>query len=284
MLGELQMENLLKKRPFSAKNLFLVITLLPIVVYWAFFNVIDKGPFYMRYDPESLLFDSLAIFKGIPYSYVDHPGTPVTLLGSLFFGITYPFLALRGDNFFLTHLFHPDYFFQIAYIFTLGLTLVSATSFYKISNKLLGNGAFLISSALALFYFVLHPMAFISISFWSHNAFNYFLGTLLLIWLFSLVIDDKPISKKRLIVLGFCYGLLSTVQLYMIAWPIGAIFSIFLYHKFILSNWKESFIKTLQFLGGVLLGVFVFMLPAVKSWEKFAKWIIGIATHQGRYG
>ena len=41
---------------------------------------------YKSYDPEYAYFmDSLVVFKGIPYTYADHPGTPVSMLGTFFY-------------------------------------------------------------------------------------------------------------------------------------------------------------------------------------------------------
>src|SRR5688500_20285374 len=48
------------------------------------------GPSYRDYDPEMAYFlNSLAPFKGAPYFYTDHPGTPVEMIGTILLGTAY---------------------------------------------------------------------------------------------------------------------------------------------------------------------------------------------------
>ena len=59
-----------------------------------------KGPqpSYRDYDPQMAYFlNSLAPFKGAPYFYTDHPGTPVEMIGTMLLGTTYVFFTDRAN-------------------------------------------------------------------------------------------------------------------------------------------------------------------------------------------
>jgi hypothetical protein len=95
---------------------FLSITF-PLVGYWVYRSLIRIGPFYLAYDPEiQYMINSLLPFKGYAYTYIDHPGTPVEVIGSALLLGTYPFFK---NNFILSHLQNPEIFFMEAHIFWL---------------------------------------------------------------------------------------------------------------------------------------------------------------------
>src|SRR5512143_2465571 len=76
------------------RSLLLMVFVLPVVAYSLYFNGLQRiSPFYEYYDPEfAYLMNSLEVFKGEPYAYVDHPGTPLEVIGSVIYASTYPFL------------------------------------------------------------------------------------------------------------------------------------------------------------------------------------------------
>jgi hypothetical protein len=72
-------------------------------------------PSYRDYDPEMAYFlSSLAPFKGAPYFYTDHPGTPIEMIGTMLLGIPYVFSRDRA-NFISTYLENPAYSLNVAH-------------------------------------------------------------------------------------------------------------------------------------------------------------------------
>src|SRR5688572_12305316 len=104
------MKNMVSLYKFKLWISFAIIALL--AGYFGYQHIIAPAPFFMRFDPEiSYMESSLAIFKGQPYVYNDHPGTPVQLIGSTFLALTYPFIVLGHEPFIQFHLNHPEVFF-----------------------------------------------------------------------------------------------------------------------------------------------------------------------------
>src|SRR5262245_48294144 len=81
---------------------------------WLLVHYFHPTPLHFYHDPEMAYFmDSLGIFKGELYGFCQHPGTPMTLIGSFLFALTYPFLR-PSENFLMYHLQHPELFMSIA--------------------------------------------------------------------------------------------------------------------------------------------------------------------------
>ena len=73
------------------------------------------------------MMSSLSVYKSVPYYYVDHPGTPVELLGTLLLGATRPLAKAAGEapvNYILER---PEVFFSIAHGFITLLSITTAT-------------------------------------------------------------------------------------------------------------------------------------------------------------
>jgi len=78
------------------------------------------------YDPAmQYMLSSLALFRGTAYHCIDHPGTPVEMLGTLLLALTYPFVGLSTGSLIAFHLSHPDVFMSIAQTLLLMGTLVT---------------------------------------------------------------------------------------------------------------------------------------------------------------
>src|SRR5689334_10029346 len=85
--------------------------------FWLYVSIVFKGPqaYYRDYDPQMAYFlNSLAPFKGAPYVYADHPGTPVEIIGTLLLGISYVFFTDHA-SFINTYLEHPELFLNLAH-------------------------------------------------------------------------------------------------------------------------------------------------------------------------
>ena len=96
--------------------------------FWLYCSIILNGPesTYRDYDPQMAYFmNSLAPFKGAPYFYTDHPGTPVEMIGTMLLGTAYVFFT-DHTNFISTYLEHPAYFLTVAHSLITLLSLLCA--------------------------------------------------------------------------------------------------------------------------------------------------------------
>ena len=152
---------------------------IPLIIYWVYWTL--NTSYWFNADPAAVYFlDSLSIFAGKSYVYVDHPGTPVQLIGSFLLALTYPFFG-SAEAFISFYLARPGAFFLMANIFLLVVNLICAILLYRTAITTLKHDRILGGIALSLLFFTLHPYSFPSLTLWSHNPFNFPFGTLWLI-------------------------------------------------------------------------------------------------------
>ena len=117
----------------KAQKFGYILIMIPILTYWVYWTL--NPSYWFNADPAVFYFiDSLSIFVGKLYVYVDHPGTPVQLIGSFLLSLTYPFFGSREAfiNFFITR---PEAFFLMAHTFLLMMNVFTAIFFYNIYNS-----------------------------------------------------------------------------------------------------------------------------------------------------
>ena len=90
-----------------------LLIILTLACSWLYVHWNEPATYYnLKYDPEFPYFmNSLSVFNGKPYWYMDHPGTPVELLGTLILTLTYPLTRGSSDNFVMYHISNPGLFF-----------------------------------------------------------------------------------------------------------------------------------------------------------------------------
>jgi hypothetical protein len=254
-----------------------------MLYWWINFTFLNPAPFYFDYDPEMQYFlDSLSIFNGQNYSYIDHPGTPVSILGSLLLAVTYPFVG--EIDFTVYHLSHPEIFVFLSHGILLLLYIICGLYTYHVILKGLNRYAVLTAIVLTLLPFAIYDLSFPFITTWSHNAFNYPLGMLLLISFVAALIRDQHLDVKKVFWFGFWGGVLSAIQFYFIAWPICMALTIFLFEHFGKKGFVTSLKTTLIFLMGCLGGFFLSIAPIIKKFPEFVSWIWRLTFHEGTYG
>src|SRR5271157_3901179 len=110
-----------------------VIIILVLFAPWVYSNLIVHPLFYQNYDPEIQYFmNSLMAFKGQSYYYVDHPGTPLEIIGSFILALTYPFISGNLNHFILYHLKDPNFFLSLAHLFVTVASIVCALYIKKL--------------------------------------------------------------------------------------------------------------------------------------------------------
>jgi hypothetical protein len=267
----------------NIKYLGSVIVMIPMLYWWINFTFLNPAPFYFDYDPEVQYFlDSLSIFNGQNYSFIDHPGTPISMLGSLLLAATYPFVG--KVDFTVYHLLHPEIFLFLSHGILFLLYIICGLYTYQIILKSLTRYAVLSAIALSLLPFAIYDLSFPFVTTWSHNAFNYPLGMLLLMLFVGALIRDQRPGVKRFFWLGFLGGVLSAIQFYFVAWSLCMALAIFLFERFGKKGFVASLRTTLIFLIGCVSGFFLSIAPIIKKFPKFVNWIWRLTFHEGTYG
>jgi len=255
---------------------------LPILFYWVYWTV--HSSYWFNADPAAFYFiDSLSVFMGKSYVYVDHPGTPMQLIGSFMLALAYPFFD-NQDTFIQFFIARPGAFFLMANVFLLVANLFCAIVFYKTVSSSLTQNHVLGGIATSLFFFALHPHGYPSLTFWSHNSINYPIGTLLLIWLYRELKNSREIKPSKLILLGIASGILAIAQMYFFAWVASGIFTVFIFSIRLNNNLKQAIISSSYVAIGGIIGIISMLIPIYRELPRFAKWLAGIVTHLGLYG
>jgi len=278
--------NYFSRREFSKILPLILIIILPILGYWFYCNYIAPiSPSYQDYDPEFQYFlNSLAIFKGGAYAYIDHPGTPLEIIGSIILGAIYPFLQNHQIGFVQYNLENPGLFLGLTRGFIVLTSLGCALLFYLVAISSKRLEATLTASALAMMFFMIHPYSFNTLIVWSHNSFNFPFGTLVLIVLFVAVKKGEEVPIWKLIGIGLGVGILTAITIYFVAWVAGAVITVVVLYRLRNISWQKTTLAIGALIASGLAGFFLATLPILNLYPRFVDWIIGLIFHQGMYG
>lgn len=264
------------------KKLGQFLVVIPPLTYWIYWTL--NSSYWFNADPAAVYFvDSLSVFAGYSYKFVDHPGTPVHLIGSFLLALTYPFFSSQ-EAFINFHLGRPGVFFLMTNTFLLIMNIICMLVFYKTVVTTLKYDGVIGGIALALLYFLLHPYSFPSLTFWSHNSFNFPFGTLWLLWLFIELRRNEEIGRQKLMLMGFAAGILAVAQTYFIVWLVSGIFTIFIFILRLGKTIKQASLSSINMLIGGIVGILTMLAPVYNELPRFAGWLTQIITHQGLYG
>jgi hypothetical protein len=259
--------------------------LMAIMAWWFYSQAIQPQPAYVTADPEiAYLLSSLSTFTGNPYTFIDHPGTPVEILGTLVLGITYPLMGNAGDSFIISHITQPETFMIIVRSL---LTVASIGTMIALTVRSLRGEHWtdaVAAVAIAVLFFGIHPRAFNSIVHWSHNSFSFPLGTLLGLSALLLVVERGGRSKRQIAILGFSLGILAAIQLFFFTWILGAAAALFAYFALCFNKWKRGLTSVLILSIAAVTGFILSTLPIINRYQEFFSWVCQIASHQGRHG
>jgi len=260
---------------------------LALAVYFAYIQWTNPAPFYtIKYDPEMPYFlNSLALFKGTAYAYVDHPGTPLEVIGSFLLAITRPLTRSLSEFFIPYHVANPKIFLTLAHGFLVGGSIV--TLIYAGMKSIKHSsvfGAFAAAGVAASYFAIFPPTTFDFLGFWTHNGFNFPFGTLLLLVLLVRLREDRSLSYSEALLFGIFSGLLGAVQLYFFAWAIGVILSLIFFTVLRRDGWRHILVIPLASCVGVALGFFIAFEPVMHRFREFYIWVRRLIFHQGVYG
>lgn len=266
---------------YLRENRLALLPTIPLIFYWLYW-ALHPG-YWFSTDPAAWYFlDSLAPFAGKAYTYVDHPGTPVHLIGSFLLGLTLPFFG-SPQKLIVYFIAEPETFFVMANGFLLAMNLLTAFLFYRIAAKTLRKDKLLAGIALSLMYFAIHPQGFSSLVYWSHNSFNFIFGTLWLLWLWREA-QTGQLSRQKGFLLGLSAGALVTTQLYLLPWLAGGAATAFFLALFREKSLRSALLDGLVFGAGEISGIALLLVPAYQALPHLLDWFTRLAGSQGVYG
>ncbi len=283
------MPDLLHRPGIKAKAASLIpylIILLPILGYWLFSNFVKSiSPYYQDYDPEFQYFlTSLAGIRGGSYAYIDHPGTPLELIGSLFLLATRFFISNPHGAFTLYHLEHPGLFLgAMRGLITLA-SIGSALLFFWTARTSRRLEDLLAAACLSMMFFVIHPDSFPTLMLWSHNSFNFPAGTLLLVCIYRATRREGELKAWELVGIGLGIGFLTAITIYFIAWAACAFITLGVFYRLQTLPWRKIVAAAILLAASVCAGFVLSTLPILPLYPQFMDWITSLAFHEGIYG
>jgi hypothetical protein len=250
-------------------------------------SIILKGPqpTYRDYDPQMAYFmNSLAPFKGGPFFYTDHPGTPVEMIGTMLLGITYLFFT-DHTSFIDYHLENPEYFLNLAHGLITLLSILCAIYFFLTVLGTLQKPNVYLALSLALLFYGLHPHSFKTLTVWSHTSFNFPLGAGYLILLFTVAHNAQgQISNRLAVGLGLALGVMIAVMINFVPWLVTTLLFIFLSNGMKRIPWKKSLVTGSILVLSCAAGFLVSILPSIHRMPYFFGFIYNLFSHQLLYG
>jgi len=258
-----------------------------LAALWIIEYFLLETPTHIRgYDPQMPYFlNSLAIFKSEPYQYIDHPGTPVELIGTFLMGLMRPFVGLRSDSYILYLLENPEKFFLVGYAFLTIASMATIIMLSRFSLRLETTRDVLQGAGIgALFFVLLPPISYSTLLNWSHNSFNFAFGSLLLLGLYLVLLREKLPSLQAVAALGFGAGVLTAVQLYFSTWVIGIALSVGIYIYLTSKRFTKTILYSSSVIVSSVVGFILSTLPILHRYREFTWWIKSLIFHQGKYG
>lgn len=263
------------------KNRLALLPNIPLFFYWLYW-AFHPG-YWFSTDPAAWYFlDSLAPFAGKAYTYVDHPGTPVHLIGTFLLGLTLPFFG-SSQKLVAYFIAEPETFFVMANGFLLAMNLLTVFLLYRTVTQTLQKDKLLTGLGLSLMYFAVHPQGFSSLVYWSHNSFNFIFGTLWLLWLYHET-QTGQLSRRKGFLLGLMAGALVTTQLYLLPWLAGGAATAFFLALFREKSLRSALADGLVFSAGGMFGIALLLVPAYQALPRLIDWLARLIGSQGVYG
>ena len=252
---------------------------------WVYSNLIVHPLFYQNYDPEIPYFmNSLLAFKGQTYDFVDHPGTPLEIIGSIILAFTRPFISGGMKDFIYYHLQNPNLFLSISRLFltstSIGCALYMKRLLVASSHRL---DDILIKIALPLIFYVIHTESLETLILWSHNSFNFPFGTLLLLAFYRIASENDDLRLNNAVVMGLLSGILTSVMIYFSAWVIGIMIFIFAWFQIKKTAWRKTLLTLAAFGFSAVTGFMLMLMPAFKRIGFFFSSMNDLIFHQGVY-
>ena len=258
-----------------------------IAGFWAYFHGAPPGTAFKAFnaDPElAYLVSSLAVFKGQPYVFVQHPGIPLTVLGTGLLALTYPFHWSSPDGFVAGSIRHPEVFILLTHAV---LALANVACVLLLGWKALSVRRWsdaVLAAAVPASFFAFLPQSFFTTFYWSHNAVAFPFGTLLLLGSLVALRRGRPLPTRTAWILGLGAGVLTATQIYFATWAVGLASASATLALLRPVHRRRAFGAALTALAGTALGFVACTAAMIPGYPRFLAWVHDLATHQGIYG
>ena len=250
--------------------LFLVIPILTLV-----YSVVlrkAEGPFYLNtlYDPVYVyLVSSLNIAQLVSPVHVDHPGTPVQVIGAIVIRLVHLFRSSSG-NISEDVLSNPEMYLGIFHLVLVLINCIVLYIFAQIIYKSTNNfpAAILLQLSPFVSFTVSYELLVIT-------AETLLIPVCLLLFAFSMkyISDDKYYNSKNFIyIFSALCGLGLASKLTFIP--------VIIIPLILLKNFKSKVL----FLLFTFLFFFIFFLPAISNFNYILNWVKNLFIHDGIYG
>jgi len=274
----------LVRRPRTLRNLGLAGVWLVIGGYGVLTSWVAPLTLRVAYDPSlQYMLTSLAWYRGTTYAYIDHPGTPVEVLGTILLLLSHPFIR-HASELISFHLSQPQYFLSVAQTVVVGASLVVCALLARQSVAVTHWSLALAALAISGLYFGIHPLAFGSLAKWSHESFIFPAGTGSSLGLLALVRRPGPPAWRWVLVLGFGTGVLTSIQLYFAAWVLGTAVALSMAARLHGGSVGRALLHGAAVVGMAVLGFIVSTLPIRDRYGDLVAWVWTLTMHQGTYG
>jgi hypothetical protein len=258
-----------------------------IVGFWLYFHAAPPGTAFSLFnaDPEMAYFvSSLAVFKGQPYVWVHHPGTPLAALGTVLLALTYPFHWSSPDGFVAGAVRHPQVFVLLTHVV---LVLANVACVLALGWKALPVRHWsdaVLAAAVPASFFAFLPQAFFTTFYWSHNAMAFPVGTMLLLGLLVALRRGRPLPARTAWALGLGAGALAATQLYFVTWAAGLAAASAALALMRPAHGRRALGRALSVLAAATVGFAISTAPMIPAYPRFFAWLRELVTHQGAYG
>lgn len=258
-----------------------LLVLAPILAHWGFWNVYKT--YWGNTDPSTWYFlDSLSVFAGKSYTFIDHPGTPVQIIGSLFLALTIPFIG-SGQDLIDYYIARPEAFFFMMNLFLVVIGSLTVILLYRLAAKVTKTNSVFAGIAVSLVYFAIHPLSTRMLTYWQHNALYFPLGTLWWILVYRKIMDGK-FSNRDGFLFGVAAGILANIQIFFIPFIASSVLVSFLHERQKFQSFKKGLTGASYAILGNLAGIIAMILPVYRELPRFWKWISGIVFSESLYG
>ena len=144
-----------------------------IAGFWIHFHTTRPGTAFdmVNADPEIAYFiSSLAVFDGQRYVWLQHPGTPLLVLGTVLIALVFPFVASSAEELTSRLVQQPEIFIVPAHalLALANLACVIALGWKALAVRRWSDAV--LAAAVPASFFAFLPQSFLWAFYWSHNA------------------------------------------------------------------------------------------------------------------
>lgn len=234
------------------------------------------------YDPDmAYIYNSILPFTGVSYTHVYHPGTAMHIVGTVFAALFYPIARMQDVP---LAQFHAENPFPLWYSVRLLLGIMGTLTtvmLFRLTRIDETRTALLFASATAVTYLAVYSFGFISLLSWGHASMGYSFGTLILLWLFRIIVTDTPLTRARYWSIGALSGVLTATAYYYAPWVVGSLITVFGVMLVRKRGFGRAFLGAFELGAASLVG---FMLANAPIWHKFDQFLTAVRLIAGSKG